>query len=143
MAVLLIVCFVMNHHPALESSHVSIPVSVVRRVSHFPAPLVQLCHMPPRKPGALFCSAKLALRAAAEASCDLRFCSWRPANLLTEDCGWYGYQRFYHFLYLEIRSVEEPCGQWTSGRRKESWCVWMDEDNRGAGTTEKLGEKFR
>ena len=60
--------------------------------------------MPPRKPGALFCSAKLALRAAAEASCELRFCSWRPANLLTEDCGWYGCQRFYHFQYLERRS---------------------------------------
>ena len=40
-------------------------------------------------PGALFCSAKLARLAAAEASWELRFWLWRLANLwaaLLEDC---------------------------------------------------------
>lgn len=55
-------------------------------LSHFPLPFVQLCHIPPRNPGALFCSAKLALRAAADTSCELRFWLLRPANLDTEDC---------------------------------------------------------
>lgn len=62
-----------------------IPVTVFHRPSHFPAPLVQFCHIPPRNPGALFCSAKLALRAAADASCELRFWLLRPANLVTEE----------------------------------------------------------
>lgn len=37
-------------------------------LGYLPVPFVQLCHMEPKNPGALFISAKLALRAAAEAS---------------------------------------------------------------------------
>lgn len=63
------------------------------------------------KPGALFCSAKLALRAAADASCELRFWLLRPANLVTEDCGVFRYQYSHHSiskgLWVMIESNQE------------------------------------
>ena len=51
---------------------------------YLPVPLVQLCHMEPKNPGGLLISAKLARRAAAEASWELRLCSLRLANLCAE-----------------------------------------------------------
>lgn len=59
------------------------------RVHFPPEPLMKCPHSPPKKPGALFCSAKLALRAAAFASWEFRFWLCRLANFLLEvfdDC---------------------------------------------------------
>jgi len=41
--------------------------------------------MPPKKPGLVVCSAKLALRAVATASVELRFWFMRPLYLVAED----------------------------------------------------------
>ena len=80
---------VISRSPIAGAVSISVLVTAISIHSHLLVPLVQLCHIPPRNPGALFCSAKLALRAAAVASCELRFCWFRPANLDTEDYGVY------------------------------------------------------
>lgn len=53
---------------------------------HLPGvPFVKFCQSPPKKPGACLCSAKLALRAAAASSRELRFWLWRLANFWAEE----------------------------------------------------------
>ncbi len=48
--------------------------------------------MPPKNPGLVVCSAKLALRAVAAASVELRFWFMRPLYLVAEDWSGAGYQ---------------------------------------------------
>lgn len=77
--------------PPLPSLHPTRPTHPnPTRSSHFPPPLVKLCHICPMNPGLMLCSWKLWRRASAIASEELRFWDVRPANLPEEAEDWCG-----------------------------------------------------
>ncbi len=111
--------------------------------------------MPPKKPGLVVCSAKLALRAVAAASVELRFWFMRPLYLVAEDWSGAGYQstvmdmgvvrRWEWALGVSVvmgGKGRETEGFWRKGKglmgekggvegplgvRKDHWCKMMGE----------------
>ena len=79
--------------------------------------VTHLFHMLPMNPGAVFCSAKLALRAAADASMELRFWFIRPENFPepADDCCDVEISFGVRHIHTEAGVEKVSDGQWMRG----------------------------